>query len=106
MPSAGCLSPEAKSYCPNRSEEHTSELQSPQNLVCRLLLEKKSAPRGMAGEVQSGFWKLMVYAQTPPTECAAPPRPRSTTVRLNDFFFNDAAPSEIYPLSLPAALRI
>src|SRR6202521_909454 len=26
----------------NRSEEHTSELQSPQNLVCRLLLEKKT----------------------------------------------------------------
>src|SRR3712207_7476638 len=25
-----------------RSEEHTSELQSPQYLVCRLLLEKKS----------------------------------------------------------------
>src|SRR5256885_6279599 len=25
-----------------RSEEHTSELQSPCNLVCRLLLEKKS----------------------------------------------------------------
>ena len=24
-----------------RSEEHTSELQSPRNLVCRLLLEKK-----------------------------------------------------------------
>ena len=24
-----------------RSEEHTSELQSPSNLVCRLLLEKK-----------------------------------------------------------------
>src|SRR6202521_6436901 len=29
-----------------RSEEHTSELQSPQNLVCRLLLEKKNARRG------------------------------------------------------------
>src|ERR1039457_2274021 len=33
----------------NRSEEHTSELQSPCNLVCRLLLEKKiprpSSPR-------------------------------------------------------------
>src|SRR5438552_9278371 len=29
-----------------RSEEHTSELQSPDHLVCRLLLEKKtSAPR-------------------------------------------------------------
>src|SRR5256885_13189160 len=26
-----------------RSEEHTSELQSPCNLVCRLLLEKKNA---------------------------------------------------------------
>src|SRR5256885_11604121 len=32
-----------------RSEEHTSELQSPCNLVCRLLLEKKnkSAPTGV-----------------------------------------------------------
>src|SRR2546426_8689426 len=28
-----------------RSEEHTSELQSPCNLVCRLLLEKKKKPR-------------------------------------------------------------
>src|SRR2546426_4743713 len=27
-----------------RSEEHTSELQSPCNLVCRLLLEKKKRP--------------------------------------------------------------
>src|SRR2546426_9294998 len=28
----------------DRSEEHTSELQSPCNLVCRLLLEKKNKP--------------------------------------------------------------
>src|SRR5258708_20853351 len=28
----------------DRSEEHTSELQSPDHLVCRLLLEKKNAP--------------------------------------------------------------
>src|SRR5256885_11982169 len=28
----------------DRSEEHTSELQSPCNLVCRLLLEKKKRP--------------------------------------------------------------
>src|SRR5256885_16670659 len=28
---------------PMRSEEHTSELQSPCNLVCRLLLEKKKS---------------------------------------------------------------
>src|SRR5437763_4294455 len=27
-----------------RSEEHTSELQSPMYLVCRLLLEKKKSP--------------------------------------------------------------
>src|SRR5947208_8358458 len=27
--------------CSSRSEEHTSELQSPDHLVCRLLLEKK-----------------------------------------------------------------
>src|SRR5256885_6879660 len=31
-----------------RSEEHTSELQSPCNLVCRLLLEKKK-------------WKLLIF---------------------------------------------
>src|SRR5256886_12377864 len=29
----------------HRSEEHTSELQSQSNLVCRLLLEKKKRPR-------------------------------------------------------------
>src|SRR5215216_6966990 len=29
------------SWCRRRSEEHTSELQSPDHLVCRLLLEKK-----------------------------------------------------------------
>src|SRR5258708_29836960 len=29
-----------------RSEEHTSELQSPDHLVCRLLLEKKKKTRG------------------------------------------------------------
>src|SRR2546427_4446717 len=33
--------PEAGVLGPERSEEHTSELQSQSNLVCRLLLEKK-----------------------------------------------------------------
>src|SRR5258708_16710305 len=36
--------PRRVDYCPAdrlRSEEHTSELQSPDHLVCRLLLEKK-----------------------------------------------------------------
>src|SRR3989454_5302983 len=32
-------------YTRSRSEEHTSELQSPCNLVCRLLLEKKKRKR-------------------------------------------------------------
>src|SRR3712207_7533137 len=31
----------SSSFCVSRSEEHTSELQSRQYLVCRLLLEKK-----------------------------------------------------------------
>src|SRR2546427_1416713 len=35
----------AKVYVHSRSEEHTSELQSQSNLVCRLLLEKKNRPR-------------------------------------------------------------
>src|SRR5258708_28094967 len=35
------------SATPVRSEEHTSELQSPDHLVCRLLLEKKN-PRAQA----------------------------------------------------------
>src|SRR2546430_4136735 len=33
--------PPRVSAVPSRSEEHTSELQSQSNLVCRLLLEKK-----------------------------------------------------------------
>src|SRR2546426_9892802 len=37
VPSVPCLR--------KRSEEHTSELQSPCNLVCRLLLEKKKKDR-------------------------------------------------------------
>src|SRR5690606_40310130 len=32
----------SKSAATGRSEEHTSELQSRENLVCRLLLEKKN----------------------------------------------------------------
>src|SRR5258708_18156538 len=33
----------------DRSEEHTSELQSPDHLVCRLLLEKKNDPETRFG---------------------------------------------------------
>src|SRR5258708_26641429 len=43
-PSSAAVAREAMekaSTAKNRSEEHTSELQSPDHLVCRLLLEKK-----------------------------------------------------------------
>src|SRR5256885_12324375 len=48
FPDSACTTGAASGSCANarappapRSEEHTSELQSPCNLVCRLLLEKK-----------------------------------------------------------------
>src|SRR5688572_32662941 len=40
-PSISAADIAAPSVAPERSEEHTSELQSQSNLVCRLLLEKK-----------------------------------------------------------------
>src|SRR4030066_571768 len=42
-----------------RSEEHTSELQSHLNLVCRLLLEKKNKIK-----------TVMAHARTPSSVCA------------------------------------
>src|SRR5258708_29186015 len=47
--------PASRSSCPaatsSRSEEHTSELQSPDHLVCRLLLEKKKKTACRNGRV-------------------------------------------------------
>src|SRR6266700_1296117 len=43
---------------PVRSEEHTSELQSRENLVCRLLLEKKKIERPAAYEQDNGSIQL------------------------------------------------
>src|SRR5258708_27504367 len=49
------VSPRAKrSDC--RSEEHTSELQSPDHLVCRLLLEKKKEKERHATRVVVPSW--------------------------------------------------
>src|SRR2546430_9740162 len=39
---ANALMSRMQQLFPDRSEEHTSELQSQSNLVCRLLLEKKT----------------------------------------------------------------
>src|SRR5256885_8263156 len=44
-----------------RSEEHTSELQTPWNIVCRLLLEKKKQ--------QPTFWSV----DDPGQRCISPP---------------------------------
>src|SRR5256885_10316127 len=47
-----------------RSEEHTSELQSPCNLVCRLLLEKKkNAPTLLIIETAFVYFKF-IHAQS------------------------------------------
>src|SRR2546430_3601170 len=46
-----------------RSEEHTSELQSQSNLVCRLLLEKKKHFRRYDGAAQ---WAGSLYTPTHP----------------------------------------
>src|SRR5256886_1536918 len=50
-PEGGTLSRLATFSNPQRSEEHTSELQSQSNLVCRLLLEKKKIT------IASGAWR-------------------------------------------------
>src|SRR5437763_14815251 len=42
---AGKMGPTLARMAKKRSEEHTSELQSPMYLVCRLLLEKKKKRR-------------------------------------------------------------
>src|SRR2546427_9606062 len=42
-----------------RSEEHTSELQSQSNLVCRLLLEKKKNTRNLQFQCQQGLSLVM-----------------------------------------------
>src|SRR2546426_9179406 len=46
-----------------RSEEHTSELQSPCNLVCRLLLEKKN--HNSSADKPSGLVQRMNYFNDP-----------------------------------------
>src|SRR5438876_3706738 len=49
---------------PSRSEEHTSELQSPVHLVCRLLLEKKKNKnkRLLYNHLKEGF--MLYYSTT------------------------------------------
>src|SRR2546426_5148337 len=46
-----------------RSEEHTSELQSPCNIVCRLLLEKKKT----GGQTRTATYRLLSPIPPPPS---------------------------------------
>src|SRR5256884_6022948 len=55
----------------NRSEEHTSELQSRLHLVCRLLLEKKKPPDEPLTHHTAEFVQFLRYAISSP---AHPPR--------------------------------
>src|SRR2546428_13381720 len=48
----GCRCTTPRPRCGRRSEEHTSELQSRSDLVCRLLLEKKKKKNRHTCEVQ------------------------------------------------------
>src|SRR5436305_3104929 len=61
----------------NRSEEHTSELQSRPQLVCRLLLEKKKA----AG--RSGADTPAAAAETPSAGRSSPRPPGSGRLTLD-----------------------
>src|ERR1035437_6401220 len=106
------LSPNRSKEAP-RSEEHTSELQSRQYLVCRLLLEKNecaprtpqthAAPRLFCPDASRGARALSRYASIVPGGDAvrAP-----IWLRISTLFFNDTATTEIYTLSLHDALPI
>src|SRR5256884_6667327 len=72
----------------NRSEEHTSELQSRLHLVCRLLLEKKKAlsqtshsfPRSLRLPLSNPA-ACSTTASTLPERSVIPPRPRTLIAR-------------------------
>src|SRR5260370_31852323 len=62
-------------HFPDRSEEHTSELQSHLNLVCRLLLEKKKKWNHRKHPYPPVMHSTTHRASThPPTVCASSPR--------------------------------
>src|ERR1022692_1741101 len=87
-----------------RSEEHTSELQSPCNLVCRFLLEKKNTTSPVRIQKRipiAPLPSLQIPSGIGLYEGIIAPRPQAFY-----FFFNDTATTEIYTLSLHNALPI
>src|ERR1039457_2531886 len=93
----------------SRSEEHTSELQSPCNLVCRLLLEKicLSPPQREPRRRSSG--PNQVSPLSCPTGTALVQRLGHGIIRFdpaNPLFLMAAGPPGLYPLPKLPALRI
>src|SRR6202522_2046105 len=84
-----------------RSEEHTSELQSPIHLVCRLLLEQKRLKRQNRGARNGRAIPRMRKSGKSRLRASHGP-----SNRFSQFFFNNPGPTEISPLPLPAALPI
>src|SRR5712664_3778200 len=99
---------------PLRSEEHTSELQSRSDLVCRLLLEKKKrarARRGASCKTQQVTGTDRRFGRRLRASCPGSHRPPPVAnlfvaALRAFFFFNDTATTEIYTLSLHDALPI
>src|ERR1039457_1361235 len=96
-----------------RSEEHTSELQSPCNLVCRLLLEKKKKqPQKVEHRDQHIIDDQRCHLCTHPGVCLPVALSLLYMIVIRCFlfffffFFNDTATTEIYTLSLHDALPI
>src|SRR6266568_562666 len=87
-----------------RSEEHTSELQSQFQLVCRLLLEKKNTKRTRLPAAQNA--PMCSFDGMKRRYALSLFLSRSAAARLSVFFFNDTATTEIYTLSLHDALPI
>src|SRR5215211_4869292 len=77
-----------------RSEEHTSELQSHSDLVCRLLLEKKNGGTGARARRSHELSRRGGQGD------------ERTRRRVRPFFFNDTPTTQIYTLSLHDALPI
>src|SRR6516225_7684408 len=98
IPSEIQLPPGVKLYA--RSEEHTSELQSHVNLVCRLLLEKKKKKPPVWS-----IWPRPPRASSP-ASCSTSTGDSRCDAGLGVFFLNDATPTGIYTLSLHDALPI
>src|SRR6266540_3156054 len=90
---------------PARSEEHTSELQSHHDLVCRLLLEKKKSPPRRASR-RTKPQRSRYNRQVIKTRSLNRSGLHHQHLRPVFFFFNDTAPTKIYTLSLHDALPI